>query len=342
MMTMSTNSAERKIIVPENGAKPVGPYSPGVLVGDYLYASGQGVRDAEGKVPEGLAAQTRQCLDNVKAIVEAAGLTMEHIVHMQLYLEKMSDLAEVERIYATYFPHNPPARVLIGTAKMPTDTPVELTVVAVRNLKQKKARMLKNLSPVGHASSAIEIGNRIYLSGVGGKDQTEATQKLKQALGELGLTEANVVFRNDYGTNAAAMIPLNELPDQMQYCISAIAVRKGLSRGRAADSFCVADGNTIFCTAQTDATRQNVAQQVQEIMQSLYVGLSQHSAVLSQTVATNVYLDDITEFKAMNDTYGSFFPNSPPTRTTVQPFAKADRNQGNVPLVRISLIAVKE
>ncbi|MFN7930829.1 MAG: RidA family protein, partial [Blastocatellia bacterium] len=108
---------ERKVIVPVNAAKPVGPYSPGILVKDYLYVSGQGVRDAKNNMPEGIAAQTRQCLENVKAIIEAAGLTMEHIVHLQLYLEQISDLAEVEKVYATYFPTNPPARIVIGVAK---------------------------------------------------------------------------------------------------------------------------------------------------------------------------------------------------------------------------------
>ena len=164
-------SPERKIIVPVNGAKPVGPYSPGLLVGDYLYASGQGVRDKDGAMPESLAAQTRQCLENVKAIVVAAGLTMEHVVHMQLYLEKMSWLGEVDRVYAEYFPKNPPARVVIGTAKMPTDTTVEMTVVAVRDLKMKKILALKSLKPLGHASSAVEAGDRVYLSAVYGESR---------------------------------------------------------------------------------------------------------------------------------------------------------------------------
>jgi hypothetical protein len=69
---MIPNSPERRIIVPVNGAKPVGPYSPGLLVGDYLYASGQGVRDKDCAMPESLAAQTRQCMENVKAIVVTA------------------------------------------------------------------------------------------------------------------------------------------------------------------------------------------------------------------------------------------------------------------------------
>src|SRR5439155_25254241 len=79
-------AAERKVIFPP-GAKPVGPYSPGIMAGEFLYVSGQGVRRPDGTVPEGFDAQARQCLENIKTIVEAAGLSMEHIVYTQMYLQ---------------------------------------------------------------------------------------------------------------------------------------------------------------------------------------------------------------------------------------------------------------
>src|SRR6185295_19781800 len=79
--------SKRQLIVAANAPKPVGPYSPGILAGDYLFLSGQGARDAAGRMPEGVEAQARQCLENVKAIAEAAGLNLKLIVHLQLYLE---------------------------------------------------------------------------------------------------------------------------------------------------------------------------------------------------------------------------------------------------------------
>jgi 2-iminobutanoate/2-iminopropanoate deaminase len=330
--------SERKIIVPANGAKPVGPYSPGLLVGDYLYASGQGVRNKDGVAPEGLAAQTRQCLENVKAIVEAAGLTMEHVVHMQLYLEKISWLSEVDSVYAGYFPNNPPARAVIGTAKMPTDTTVEMTVVAVRDLKMKKTLALKSLAPLGRASSAVEVGNRIYLSAVYGKTPAAAEESLKKVLAEAKLKGDSIVFRNDYGATATAKIPMNELPDQAQAAISAIAVRRR-GGGASASDECVADGDTIFCQVQTARTsnESNIQADVQTLFKQLQSGLERRGATLSHVVATNVYLNDIQEFKLMNETYATFFAGSPPTRTTVQPFPK-----GSSPSARISLVAVKE
>jgi 2-iminobutanoate/2-iminopropanoate deaminase len=342
LLSYSAPAQGRKVIVPANGAKPVGPYSPGILVGDYLYVSGQGVRDAAGKMPEGIAAQTRQCLNNVRAIVEAAGLTLEHIVHMQLYLERLSDLAEVEKVYATYFPNLPPARVVIGVAKMPTDTTVEMTAVAVRDLKLKKPLALKSLKPVGRASAAIEVNGRIYFSGVYGPTPDAANQKLKQALKELKLSENHIIFRNDYGTSAAATIPMRELPEGAQAAVSVIAVRDAPQPKPTADAICTADGDTIFCAVQSDAAGSDVSEQVRAVMQKLSAGLKQHGATFAHVTASNVYLNNIGEFKPMNETYATFFSSAPPTRTTVQPFPIADRRQGSVSLVRVSVVAVKE
>src|SRR5688572_21408008 len=76
----------RQVIAPP-GPKPVGPYSPGIVAGDFLYVSGQGARDREGALPPAPDAQVRQTLENVKNIVEAAGLTMGHVVYCQVYLD---------------------------------------------------------------------------------------------------------------------------------------------------------------------------------------------------------------------------------------------------------------
>jgi 2-iminobutanoate/2-iminopropanoate deaminase len=332
---------ERKVIVPVNAAKPVGPYSSGILVKDYLYVSGQGVRDAKNNMPEGIAAQTQQCLENVKAIIEAANLTMEHVVHMQLYLEQMSDFAEVEKVYATYFPNNPPARIVLGVAKMPTDTTVEMTAVVVRDLKMKKVLTLKSLPPLGHASSAIQVGNRFYFSGVYGNSATEAEANMKTVLAEARLNNTKVVLSNFYATYAHALIPIRELPLQAQAAYSVIAARK-VTRVKNSANSCAADGQTVFCSVQLSNETPNVPDQVKAVMQKLYSGLESHGAKLSMVTASNVYLDDIKEFSPMNQTYATFFRNAPPTRTTVQPYPPTDRSQGNPSLVRISVVAVKE
>jgi 2-iminobutanoate/2-iminopropanoate deaminase len=334
---------ERKVIVPVNSAKPVGPYSPGISIGDYLYVSGQGIRDANNQMATATAAQAKQCLENVKAIVEAGGLTMEHVVHMQLYLERLSDLPEVEKVYAAYFPNNPPARVILSTAKMPTDTPIEMTAVAVRDLKTKKVLTLKSLKASGHASPAIAVGNRIYLSGIYGKDKAAAQRQLKLALGELKATE---LFHNEYGTDIKAPVAMKALPDGASTAYSVVALRPA-SNARTQkfiEDGCNADGKTIYCQIRAACACDDLdlPGEVAETFKLLQTALAKHGATLAHVVATNVYLNDIGEFKTMNDKYASFFSAAPPTRTTVQAFAKTERNAGGPPYVRISLVAVKD
>ena len=89
-------------------------YSPGVDAGDYVYISGQGPRRPDGSSPPTFDAQVRQALDNVKAIVESAGLTMEHVVYTQVYLEDIGQYGEMNRVFAEYFGKTPPARAVLG------------------------------------------------------------------------------------------------------------------------------------------------------------------------------------------------------------------------------------
>src|SRR5687767_8765596 len=78
-------------VVPAAGARPDGPYSPGLWAQDYLYISGQGPRDESGRIAAGFEAQARQVMENVKRTVEAAGLTMEHLVYTHVYLRDMAN-----------------------------------------------------------------------------------------------------------------------------------------------------------------------------------------------------------------------------------------------------------
>src|SRR5688500_10529761 len=138
LLALSLFGVEKKVITPVGGPPPVGPYSPGIMAGDYLYVSGQGAAKPEGGFPTSAEEQTAQCLANVRRIVEAAGLTMEHIVYAQVYLKDIGANADMNRAWTKVFPKNPPARAVLGVSKMPTDTPVEITVVAVRDLSSKR------------------------------------------------------------------------------------------------------------------------------------------------------------------------------------------------------------
>src|ERR1700750_2947525 len=93
--------AQVRAVVPSNvatGAKRF--YSPGVDTGDYVYVSGQGPRRPDGSLPSTFQAQARQALDNVKSVVQAAGLTMDHVVYTQVYLEDISKYQELNNIFA--------------------------------------------------------------------------------------------------------------------------------------------------------------------------------------------------------------------------------------------------
>ncbi len=336
------NGSERQLVAAANAPKPVGPYSPAILAGDYLFLSGQGARDVAGRMPEGIEAQARQCLENVKAITEAAGLNLKHIVHLQLYLEHIGNFEVVDRVYADYFPADPPARAVIGVTRMPTGTPVEMTALAVRDLDLKEVIKLSSLKPLGHASSAIAVASKVYLSAVYGQTLSETETGLTLALSEASLVRDGIVFRNDYATTPVAMIPVQELPATFAAAISAIALRGEPTTGDAS-AFCRSDGELIYCTAQTSVARgvETIQGQVQGVMNKLQVILQQHGTDLAHAVVCNIYLDDLEEFKLMNDTYATFFTELPPTRTTVQPFPSSDRAASDVPLVRISLWAIK-
>ena len=78
-------------------------YSPGVDAGDYIYVSGQGPRKPDGTLPATVREQIRQALDNVESVVEAAHLTMEHVVYVQVYLEDISKYPEVNAVFGEVF-----------------------------------------------------------------------------------------------------------------------------------------------------------------------------------------------------------------------------------------------
>src|SRR5919106_1328121 len=101
-LAASVVAAELKIITPAGGRPPVGPYSPGIMAGDYLYVSGQGAAKPDGTFPETAEQQVQQCLNNVKAIVEGAGLTMQHVVYSQLYLKDIANYDAANRVWAKF------------------------------------------------------------------------------------------------------------------------------------------------------------------------------------------------------------------------------------------------
>jgi 2-iminobutanoate/2-iminopropanoate deaminase len=114
--------------------KAIGPYSLGVDAGDYVFVSGQIPLDAAtGKLVEGdISAQARQSLENVKAILDAAGLTFADVVKTTIFLTSMGDFAAVNEVYKSYVSEPYPARSTIAVAALPMGAKVEIEMTAQR------------------------------------------------------------------------------------------------------------------------------------------------------------------------------------------------------------------
>ena len=112
--------------------RPVGPFSPAVRARDTIYLSGQVAQDpATGRLIDGgAAAQTARILDNVRAILESAGRTLDHVLRVSIYLTSMNDFAAVNDVYVTYFNAPFPARTTVSVVALPLGAAVEIKVVA--------------------------------------------------------------------------------------------------------------------------------------------------------------------------------------------------------------------
>ena len=124
----------KNIISTPNAPAAIGPYSQGVGGGGLVITSGQlPIDPATGAFAEGgVAGQTRQSLENVKAVLAAAGLSMENIIKTTVFLKDMNDFAAMNEVYATFFPQNPPARSAVEVARLPKDALVEIEAIAVQ------------------------------------------------------------------------------------------------------------------------------------------------------------------------------------------------------------------
>ena len=122
----------KTIIATANAPQAIGPYSQAVQVGNWLYLSGQiPLVPATGELVTGtFEAQVVQIFQNIAAILAAAGADFSHVVKTTVFLKNLDDFAEMNRIYAQYFPTNPPARSTIQVAKLPKDVPIEIEMIA--------------------------------------------------------------------------------------------------------------------------------------------------------------------------------------------------------------------
>jgi len=216
-------------------------------------------------MPEKFPEQVRQSLDKVRSVVEAAGLTMDHVVYVQVYLEDVSRYAELNETFAAYFPQTPPARAVLGVARN-SESPVQINAVAVRDLAGRKPVAAPGFGLSKAFSPGVLTHDRLFISTMPGLDPASgsapakpgdqvdmALDRLRSVLQAAGLTAENMVFVNPYltsdvpmrvmndhyarrfefgNTPARATIEVSALPEGAHIAYTGVAVRD-LSRRRA-------------------------------------------------------------------------------------------------------------
>src|SRR6266851_1823260 len=385
----------RAVVPPQSSAHENRFYSPGVDAGDYVYISAQGPHRTDGSSPATFGAQVRQALDNVKAVVESAGLTMEHVVYTQVHLEDISKYGEMNRVFAEYFTKTPPARAVLGVAGIP-ESPLQISAVAVRSLADKRAVYPPNYKSSDPAAPGILTRDRLFVSSMAGSDPVTgkipddpaaqvdlALDRVEAVVKAAGLELSHMVFVNPYltseipmrvmnehyarrfefgNTPARATIEVSSLPGGAHIEYTGVAVRDLTQRKAVRPknmppsptaSPCVFAGDTLYCSAKSGfipgphggVYASTTQHQLRQTMRNLLDNLEEAEMKFDQVVATNVYLEDLSDLAAFDEIYAQYFGPVLPARTTIQQIApterKPDKEDHYPDLEQVSIIAVR-
>ena len=123
----------RKVVQSESVPRPAAPYSPGILTENFVFTSGQIAFDpATGKIVEGgIKEQTRQVMENLRAVLDAAGTDFSRVVKATVFLADINDFSQVNEVYGEYFPQDPPARSAFQVGALPLGARVEIEMIAL-------------------------------------------------------------------------------------------------------------------------------------------------------------------------------------------------------------------
>jgi enamine deaminase RidA (YjgF/YER057c/UK114 family) len=310
-------------------------------------------------LPDTPEAQIRQTLDNVKAIIEAAGLTMEHVVSMHVYYEDLKHYDLLNKVWREYFPGRAPARMTAQAAFLPGPTPFEINAIAVRDKSSITAVELPGSKSPVPLSPAILLNDRAYISGILGRDSDSgkipatpeaqaamAFDRLKRVLGAVKLDARHLISLNVFttaampddvlqralakqlknrGNVALTTTRVAALPFGTNIGLHGVATRTLKPRQRQQN--CVSADGTVYCG-------QFAADDYRTAIINLKETLAKFAGPKANIVATYVQLDDVKEFAAMNKVYAELITDPLPTRTTTQP-APA----GTSPKFRIAVVA---
>lgn len=165
------NGGERVVIHPADWIKSPNPYSYGIRTGDTLFLAGLVPRNGkDNSVVEGdMATQTKAVLDNAGEILKAAGMSFANVVSSRVFITDATRFQEMNKAYVPYFPKEPPARATVVAPLMAPQFQVEITLTASRLPKRIVTMPMADGSPGKPSailSSAVEVGNRLYVSGI--------------------------------------------------------------------------------------------------------------------------------------------------------------------------------
>ena len=124
----------KKIINPKGAPSPIGPYSRAVMAGNTLYTSGNIALDSDGNLYHGdIKTETRIVMNNLKLLLETAGLDFNDVVKTSIFLSDMNNFASVNEVYTSYFSTDFPARETVQVARLPKDANVEISMIAIKS-----------------------------------------------------------------------------------------------------------------------------------------------------------------------------------------------------------------
>ena len=208
--------------IPSAGKPVNSTLSAAIDAGDYVYISGQSGQRPDGSLPGKFEEQASQALESLKTIVQQAGLSMNHIVYVQVYLEDVNNYEALNKIFANYFPSTPPAGAVLGVSHV-SQSSLLINAVAVRDLQGRVAVIPPNYKSTEPFSPGILTHDRLFISAMQGRDpmsktvpddpvaETElALDGLKAVVEAAGLKLANMVFVNPYLTQKIPMRVMNE------------------------------------------------------------------------------------------------------------------------------------
>ncbi|MBZ5497135.1 MAG: RidA family protein [Acidobacteriia bacterium] len=220
------DGAERQVVHPSGWVKSPNPYSYGIRSGDTMYLAGLLARRGKDNafVAGDIKIQTQTVMDNAGEILKAGGMTLADVAGTRVYITDTALFQDMNAAYRTYFPRNPPARATVRTTLMSPEAMVEISLVAVtggvRDALNPPNADGSPAQPNPNLSSAIRIGNRLFLSGMLGNDasnkgdaagQTRATlARIARTLKAAGFDWPDVVDATVYLTDMKNMNAMNE------------------------------------------------------------------------------------------------------------------------------------